>query len=183
MEELSRQAFPDPKWADMFRKVFENATMRYRAGEREADHLVHPKEADFLVSIGSAPHELYDYVEDWCEVGEPPFETVLGIAAVRYEYFVAVQRRTRSLQVLSADSFPSGAARLGGFPWLPRIIAKARAKLRGELPRELMYGCGADRPFLQSVGLTLTVFLQTVWEAGDDDREVLARVEESARLV
>ena len=34
---------------------------------------------------------------------------------------------------------------IDGIAWLPRILVKARLKLRGEMPADLMYGCGGDR--------------------------------------
>ncbi|MDH3769382.1 MAG: DUF5069 domain-containing protein, partial [Nitrospirota bacterium] len=72
---------------------------------------------------------------------------------------------------------------LGGFRRLPRIIAKARAKLKGELPAEIMFSCGTDRPFLKKVGIAPEDFLKTVWEAGPNDEAILARVEEAAKKV
>lgn len=177
---MGTQVMQHREWTETFRQVFGNAVERYQAGERDPEQMVLPAEANFLASIGSTPHELFGYVEDWCEVGEPPFETVLAIAAICYEYFVSVQHGARSPRLLSADSFTSGADCLGGFRWLPRIIAKARAKLHGELPPELMYGCGADRPFLKKVGIEPAEFLRLVWEAGDDDQRILSVVEQSA---
>lgn len=171
---MSGPIVQDVGWTRTFRQVFQGAVERYQTGEREPDRLVLPAEADFLGSIGFTPHELFDYVEDRCEVGEPSFETVLAVAEVRYEYFVAVQRRNRSSRLIAADSFPAGAVTLGAFRWLPRIIAKARAKLRGELPSELMYGCGANRRFLRSVGLSPADFLRLVWEVGDNDDKILS---------
>ena len=72
-------------------------------------------------------------------------------------------------------------ATLGGYAWLPRIIAKARAKLRGEMPPDLMYSCGGDRRFLKSIGADPADFLQQVWEAGDDDQNILDYVNEKAK--
>jgi hypothetical protein len=68
-----------------------------------------------------------------------------------------------------------------GIAWLPRLIAKARLKLRGEMPPDLMYGCGGDRPFLRSVNLTLPQFLELVRDAGNDDRRIIDAVKASAR--
>lgn len=177
---MGTQVMQHREWTETFRHVFENAVERYQAGERDPEQMVLLAEATFLASIGSTPHELFDYVEDWCEVGEPPFETVLAIAAICDEYFVSVQHGARSPRLLSADSFTSGADCLGGFRWLPRIIAKARAKLRGELPAELMYGCGGDRAFLKRIGMPPEEFLRLVWDAGDEDGKILAGVEQSA---
>jgi hypothetical protein len=64
---------------------------------------------------------------------------------------------------------------------LPRLIAKARAKLRGEMPPDLMYCCGGDRAFLNKVGIHPADFLRTVWSARDDDRKVIDWVKAKAR--
>ena len=65
------------------------------------------------------------------------------------------------------------SASLGGHRWLPRIIVKAQAKLRGEMPPELMYGCGGDRPFLKNLGIHPGDFLEAVWRAGNNKQHVL----------
>jgi hypothetical protein len=36
--------------------------------------------------------------------------------------------------------FPAKSAKVEGIAWLPRLITKARAKLAGSLPADLMYG-------------------------------------------
>jgi hypothetical protein len=57
--------------------------------------------------------------------------------------------------------------------WFPRIIEKAKAKLRGELPADLMYSCGADRRFLKKVNIDPAEFLRVVWEGGDNVDHIL----------
>ena len=126
------------------------------------------QDVEFLASIGASPSEIYDFVEDWSEVGEPSFETILAITAVRYDYFVNEQQRKSPGLVQDTRHVPGWELAMGGFRWLPRIIAKARAKLKGELPPDLMFSCGADRPFLRKVGIAPEDFLKTVWEAGPE---------------
>ncbi len=150
---------------------------------RGAHRIFSESDTAFLVSLGATANELYDYVEDWCEAGEPSWETVLAIAAVRYEYVMSEQRGRGFTPVSGAGAIPSGWSSLGGVRWLPRIIAKARAKLRGELPPGLMYACGADRPFLRGVGLHPAEFLRLVWEAGDNDQKILERVQQESQRV
>ena len=75
---------------------------------------------------------------------------------------------------------PAKSDAVDGIAWLPRLIMKARLKLRGEMPTELMYGCGGDRPFLHGMNLTLAEFLTLVRDAGDDDRRIIAAVKKSA---
>ena len=160
-------------WDRTFRKVYEEAVRTYRAGNRRPETFFRTDERTFLASIACTPRELYDFVEDWCEAGEPSFETVLLITAVRRDYFLFVQKGCPSREVIDMDTLPAKGAELAGIAWLPRIIAKARAKLRGEMPPELMYGCGGDRPFLRSVNIHLADFLRMVWSAGDDDQKVI----------
>jgi len=167
-------------WKEEFQELFDSAVSHYQSGLRGVSHIFDAKDVAFLTSIGTNPSEMYDYVEDWSELGEPSFETVFAITSVRYRYFIREQRGMSSGIVQAPESFPSGGMAMGGYRWLPRIIAKARAKLKGELPPEIMFSCGTDRPFLKRVGITPEDFLKTVWAAGSDDNAILARVEESA---
>ena len=175
---MSHPIDSEPEWARQFSMLFETAAGLYRSGRRLPEELFSPNAVEFLRSIGASPQELYDYVEDWCELGEPSPDTALAIAAVRNEYFIREQQRRPSVRTMPVDSFPPGSASLGGFRWLPRIIAKARAKLRGELPPELMFSCGGDRAFLKRIGMTPEEFLRLVWEAGEQDVKILAGVEQ-----
>jgi len=178
MKELTAQYEP---WATMFKEVYDRALEKYNAGDRRAANLVTSEEAGFLASIGDTPQELYDFVEDWVEAGEPSFDMVLRITAIRRDYFLKVQHGQPSEHRISMDAIPPKLAKLGGYAWLPRIIAKAKAKLRGEMPPELMYSCGGDRRFLNSIGGNSADFLRVIWEAGDDDQKVLDYVNEKAK--
>lgn len=170
-------------WSRDFKELFDAAIEQYLSGVRGHSNLFKEEEKKFLAFIGARPAEIYDLIEDWCEVNEPSFETILAITNVRYEYFVKEQLRNTTVYTQPPETFPSGTKAMGDFPWLPRIIAKARAKLKGELPPELMYSCGTDRPFLKRVGIAPEDFLKIVWEAGSNDQAILARVEEAANLV
>ena len=170
-------------WTAEFQQLFNSAVTRYQSGLRGASQIFEEKDVEFLSSIGARPTEIYDFVEDWSEVGEPSLETILAIAAVRNDYFVKEQGRTSSEFVQAPETFPAGTLALGSFRWLPRIIAKARAKLKGELPAEIMFSCGTDRPFLKKVGISPEDFLKTVWEAEPNDQAILARVEEASKRV
>ena len=76
------------------------------------------------------------------------------------------------------DSLPAKKDEVDGIPWLPRLIEKARAKLRGEMPPELMYGCGGDRPFLRSMNVELAEFLRLVWICESDNRRIVDYVKQ-----
>jgi hypothetical protein len=171
---------PWPEWGTRLEKIFGQAVEKYLAGNRGPEALFTSEHATFLASLGSTPQELYDFVEDWCELGEPSFGVALRITEVRAEYFFLEQYLERSSEVISPDSIPPGNATLGGFIWLPRIIAKARAKLRGEIPADMMFGCQNDRAFLKKVGIDPAQFLRVVWSAGNNDEEILEYVKISA---
>lgn len=168
-------------WEPRFRRIFDLAAANYRAGIRGADVLFDPMEVAFLRSIDCRPQELYDLVEDWCQYGEPSPEVAVRLTAVRRNYFMTEQGGRWTDRVEPAESFPPKDAELGGFAWLPRIIAKARAKLRGELPPELMYGCAGDRRFLQEIGSDPVEFLRLVWQAENHDARILEFVRQRAR--
>lgn len=168
-------------WEARFRRIHELAVVNYRANVRGPDVLFSPDEVRFLRDIGCTPQELYDFVEDWCEWGEPTPETAVRIAAIRRNYFMTEQAGKPDDRRQPGESFPVRDAELGGFRWLPRIIAKARAKLRGTLPPDLMYGCGGDRQFLRSVNLDAVEFLRAVWAANNNDARILELVQEAAR--
>ena len=82
-------------------------------------------------------------------------------------------------RVVPMRDLPAKSAKADGIAWLPRIIAKARIKLRGEMDPDLMYGCAGDRPFLREQHMTLPQFLQIVWDKGSDDRAIIDAVKQS----
>ena len=179
-EQTNTEASQD--WRPQLRTIYDQAVERFEQGHRSHAKVVGPEALAFLASIGTSVQELYDFVEDWVEDGEPDFDTVAAMTDVRRRYFLTVQKGTPSDTVISSASLPSGYAELGGYRWLPRIIAKARAKLRGELAPDIMFGCGADRPFLRSVNMEPAEFLSTVWNAGTDDRLILDTVQKKALM-
>jgi hypothetical protein len=155
-------------WVEEFRTLFESKVTAYKNGIQNAEAMFSKEEEVFLRSIGATPQEIFDFVEDWCDDGIPDPETALAITKIRRDYFFQEQQGQWSDHVSSPDTYPSRSASLAGLEWFPRIIEKARAKLRGELPPDLMYSCGADRRFLNKVNIDPVEFLQTVREAGDD---------------
>ena len=167
-------------WRSQLRDIYEQAVHRFEQGRRGPERVVGHEALAFLDSIGTSAQELYDFVEDWVEDGEPDFETVAAMTDVRRTYFLTVQEGKPSNTVIPSATLPSGYAEMGGYRWLPRIIAKARAKLRGELAPDIMFGCGADRPFLRSVNMEPAEFLKAVWDAGTDDRAILDAVQQKA---
>ena len=167
-------------WTETFRALYDKAVAEYRTGNRAPARCFTTAQTAALAAIGHSAQELYDFAEDAVNYNEPSFADVLLIAAVRRDYFLVIQKGKPAGRVLRMDDLPAKDAALAGFAWLPRIIAKARAKLRGEMPAELMYGCGGDRHFLKSVHVHPADFLRVVWAAGDDDKKIIAYVKHQA---
>ena len=165
------------RWHHELKQLFVQALERYRAGERDPARFFTPQETAYLASIGQTPQELYDFADDHARSdGDPDWETLLLISAVRRDYFLTVQGGRHSERTVSMDGLPAKDAKLGGIPWLPRIIKKAEAKLRGEMPDDLMYDCGGDRNFFREHHLGPADFLRRVWAADGDENGVLAYV-------
>ena len=167
-------------WPKQFRELFEDAIEAYRGGKRDAETLFEAEQRRFLAELGATLQEIFDFVEDTFHGQEPGFETTLLITAVRRDYFLTVQKGKRSSRVIDMDDLPPKAAQLDGIEWLPRIIEKARAKLRGEMPPDLMYCCGGDRAFLREHGIHAADFLREVWAAGEDPGRILDFVRRNA---
>ncbi|HKS36392.1 MAG TPA: DUF5069 domain-containing protein [Verrucomicrobiae bacterium] len=169
-------------WQEKLRKVYESGVAAWRAGRRTPKTMFNSDDAAFLASIGGTRQELFDFVDDGQNDGEPDFDTVLAVQAIRRDYFLNVMAGKPSGRVGSMDDLPAKTDAVDGIEWLPRIIEKARLKLRGEMPPDLMFGCGGDRPFLRQMKMTLPEFLKLVWESGADDRRILDAVKRSAGL-
>jgi hypothetical protein len=161
-------------WNDTFLELFDRCVSRYRAGDHEFENYYTPADLAFLHDIGCRTREFFDFVEDFCEDNHPSSTTALLIAAVRRDYFLTVQKEVRcDGPLLTRDEVPTFGEELEGIAYLPRILAKARAKLRGTLDPDLMFGCGGDRNFLRKHGnIHPADFLRQVWAAKEDDRKI-----------
>ncbi len=164
-------------WPVTFREVYDRAVSTYRAGRQSPQTLFPPADIKSLATIGCSAQELFDFVEDFVNRGAPDYGTALLITSVRRDYFLHEQGSKPSGQIVDMDTLPSKQAVAGGLAWLPRIIVKARAKLRGEMSPDLMYGCGGDLAFLEKVDIHAADFLRFVWAAGDDDQKIIEWVQ------
>lgn len=166
-------------WNDTFLALFDRRAAAFNAGDHDFENYYTAEDLQFLGSIGYQKREFFDFVEDFCGEGVPSISTALLIAAVRRDYFLTVQNgEASSAKLLTRDDVPSFGDELAGIAYLPRIIAKGRAKLRGELDPDLMYGCGGDRNFLAKNGnLHPADFLRHLWAAGDDDQKLVAWIQ------
>ncbi len=160
-------------FSSTFRAVYDRATARYAQGGATSANLLTAEDIAFLAANGITAQNLFDYVDDLANYGEPDFPQALGIELVRRDYFLNVQHARPSAIVLDPASLPPKTAAVRGLEWLPRLIPKAKAKLRGELPSSLMYGCGGDRAFFQQHDILPHEFLNLVWRHESDDEAIV----------
>lgn len=166
-------------WQQEFRNVWDRGITAWKAGRHSAQTLFAPRDVDFLAGIGCTAQELFDFVEDSLGYDDLDFETALAVTAIRRSYFLDVMHGKPTGRVVPMSVLPAKSAEVDGIAWLPRLIAKARIKLRGEMNPDLMYGCAGDRPFLHSHRMTLPKFLQLVRDKGDDDRAIVDAVKKA----
>ncbi|MBK1835273.1 DUF5069 domain-containing protein [Roseibacillus ishigakijimensis] len=164
-------------WNEQFLELFDRCVSRYQAGDRDFTGYYSEADLAFLKSIGYKPRELFDFVEDLVDEGSPARSTALLVASVRRDYLLVAQGGSLSSHEITMRDLPSFGDELEGIAYLPRIITKARAKLKGELDPDIMFGCGGDRNFLRKHGdIHPADFLRHVWAAGDDDAKIAAYV-------
>lgn len=157
-----------------FRKLYDAAVARYAAGHRGAATLLTPEELRFAEANGISAQNFYDYAEDHAGYGaEPGPEQALAIELVRRDYFLNVQGGRASQQVVDETTLPAKTDAVRGIAWLPRLLPKARAKLRGELPPSLMYCCGGDRRFFREHNILPAEFLALTWRHEADPKALV----------
>jgi len=166
------------QWDKNFVGLFERCCARYRGGDLDFTSYYSATDLLLLDDLGYKPREFFDFVEDHIDsAGEDPtVETALLVASVRRDYWHHVMHKVPSGKTLRPADTPGRDEELSGHPWLPRIIAKARGKLRGELDPEIMYGCGGDRMFLHRHDLHPADFLRVVWAAAEDEGKILTSI-------
>jgi hypothetical protein len=168
-------------WNDTFLALFDRCVTTYRKGDHDFANYYTPADLAFLAGIGCKTREFFDFVEDFCEDGQPTISTALLVAAVRRDYFLVMQDGGSSDRVFTRDDVPTFGEELAGMAYLPRIIAKSHAKLRGELDPDLMFGCGGDRNFLAKHGnIHPADFLRQVWACGEDHQKLANWVKQQA---
>ena len=163
-------------WDDQFLELFGRCLTSYREGNTDFMSYYSEDDLIFLATIGYKPREIFDFVEDFADEGVPSESTALLIAAVRRDYFMTIQKGQASDHEISRSDVPSFGEETEGIAYLPRIFAKATAKLKGELDPDMMYGCGGDRNFLSEHGIHPADFLRHVWAADGDLSKVAALV-------
>ena len=159
---------------EKFRALYDKAVSLYAKGQRGAETFFSADETAFLSANGITAQNMYDYAEDHNNYeGAPGYDLALGIELVRRDYFLNAQQGKPSAVVLDMEKMPAKTDAVAGIEWLPRLMPKTRAKLRGELPSSLMYCCGGDRRFFAQHDILPQEFLSLVWRAGDNDGMVI----------
>ena len=163
-------------FAQTFRSLYDQAVALYVGGRRGADTYFTADEAAWLAANGLTAQSLYDYAEDQANYGEPGYDLALGIELVRRDYFLNVQHGKPTGKISDPETWPAKDSAINGIEWLPRILPKTRAKLQGELPSSMMYGCGGDRKFFKARDINPVEFLNLVWRHFDHDQAIIAWV-------
>ncbi|HEY0862591.1 MAG TPA: DUF5069 domain-containing protein [Lacunisphaera sp.] len=160
-------------FADRFRALYDKAVKLYASGQTGADSYFTADERAFLAANGLTAQNLYDYAEDHHGYGEPGYDRALAIELVRRDYFLNAQGGQSSGRTIDAASLPAKTDAVRGIEWLPRLIPKTKAKLRGELPASLMYSCGGDRAFFARHDIHPAEFLALVWRNEGNDAAIV----------
>lgn len=164
-----------------FRALYDQAVSAYTSGAREPGKLFNDEQTRWLAANGLTAQNFHDYAEDQTNYGEPGYDHALAIELVRRDYFLNVQKGVASKVVADPETWPAKTDAIDGIVWLPRILPKVRAKLRGELPASMMYCCGGDRRFLKELDILPAEFLALAWRAGTDDQAIIDWVKARGR--
>ena len=154
-------------------RIWEKAVGLYKEGHQSPESFPIEGELPFLSSIGLNRMDIFDFAEDWIREGAPDMGTFLLIHEQRRDYFIEIQKGKPSENTLDSSTLPAKSDESEGIRWLPRIIPKARAKLRGELPPDTMFCCGGDRNFFRENDVHPAEFLRIVKRAGENDQAII----------
>ena len=154
-------------------EIWQKAVHLYESGFKNSESFPIDEDLPFLQELGMNKMDVFDFAEDWLCEGEPDLATFLLIHEHRRSYFWEVQNRISSKVGLDSSTLPPKDSEIEGIRWLPRIIPKAKAKLKGELPPETMFCCGGDRHFFHQNNIHPSEFLGVVRQAENDDQKII----------
>ena len=153
--------------------IWDDAIAQYQDGNRTPDSYFDATTLAELASIGLNVMDVYDPVEDHLGGADIDFATFLLVSDARRDYFLNQQNSVASTHILNSSTLPAKDLEVRGIDWLPRIIAKAIAKLRGELPSDSMYGCAGDRAFFKANHIHPAEFLRATWAYEDESEKLI----------
>ncbi len=154
-------------------QLWNHACSLYRGGQTDPGNYFDAGQRAVLARNGLTVREIFDFVEDFCRHGEPDFTTFMLVTDVRRSWFFDQMAGVPSGKTVDPATYPPKTDAADGIVWLPRILAKAKAKLRGDLGPETMYGCGGDRSFLKTHDLHMAEFLRKVADHYDHEQAVI----------
>ena len=128
------------EWRRQFHDLFFNGVERHKEGRQSPENMFEGEEPAFLKSIGCSTQELFDFCDDYVRWGDVIYEHVEELQAVRLSHFQGILNSQPAPNQMDMEEFPAKTDEIEGIAWLPRLITKARAKLAGNLPTDLMYG-------------------------------------------
>ena len=163
-------------------KIWEKAVALYRKNKRGANTYFTKTEKTFLNTIGATSQDIYDFAEDYVHDGEPDFMTMAMIHDIRRSYFLEKQKGRFSSRQLVPEKLPPKEKKIRGIVWLPRIIEKAKSKLRGELDPDTMYDCGGDRRFFKANDVHPAEFLRVVWKYDNNRKAIIDWVASRSKI-
>ena len=163
--------------------IWQKAVNLYKSGNCKVDSFPIDDDLPFLTDMGMKKIDVFDFAEDWICEGEPDLATFVLIHDQRRDYFWEVQNKVPSTNILDTGTLPAKDAEIGGIRWLPRIIPKARAKLKGGLPRETMFCCGGDRNFFHQNRIHPSEFLALIRRAKADNQKIIDWVVQRAKRI
>jgi hypothetical protein len=153
--------------------IWTDSVAKYIAGHQKPAGFLDEATLAELATYGLNLMDVFDYVEDFAGRGDPSFEIFLTICEARRDYFLTEQNGRLSEKRLDSSTLPAKDSEVRGIAWLPRIMPKVIAKLRGELPSETMYGCGGDRSFFKANNIHPAEFLRIAWAYENEPEELI----------
>ena len=165
-------------YQDTFRALYDKAYLLYEQGNRNKESYFEPSELVLISQSGWRAQDFFDYAEDAVLDNAPSYEIAQAIEQVRREYYLHIQESSPSPNRISTADLPAKSDVIDGITWLPRILPKARGKLLGELPDEIMYCCGGDRNFLTTHDIHPAEFLRVIWANLNDDQGIVEFVKQ-----
>lgn len=153
--------------------IWTAAVETYQGGHQKPEGMFDDATIAELATFGLNVMDVFDYAEDFVHGSDPDFETFLMVSEVRRDYFITKQKGVPSDAQLDSASLPAKTDEINGIVWLPRIMPKALAKIRGELPPETMYGCGGDRRFFKTNNIHPAEFLRAAWAYEDEPEKII----------
>ena len=171
------RSMPSHDYTQQLEALWQRSLAAYRAGKQTTDTLFNEPDTAFLRSIGATKQEVFDFVDDHVRyAGQPDYTTFALLTDIRRTYFLRRQNGVFSGKTIPPSQLPAKSAAVDGIEWLPRLIAKAKAKLRGEMDPDTMYGCAGDRGFFVRHDIHPAEFLRVVECFENDEPAIVAFV-------